>query len=381
MTDRDADRKNWTGIRERGKGDKKKMTIITDLASTQDKELKKTDKDHTADAVGEGIASQETPVQYPDFTRKTDESDKRSRFPKNRLKIILACAAALILLLTCSFLPDLIKANDISKQIEGIRVQAETGHTSQALAALEELDEQGELPPRYYSQLYTVTDTILKKTAEEDGFEAAFSLYQDLEKSVPYSLEEEEFRAYALSMLKNEDLPVTERWLVFQTMKTWKGNTMIEGFSEEDGMNLLKAYIDTADSHAAWDAVFQACQNETVNVPPEMLAECYQAHVDGLTAEEAWEELRTLSKEEVFTLLPQDTLTELEGKILDQIAGELRNNTGRDMTSWLESNSDLLGRIKADPNSALRFIYEMTRTGYDIFDILPDGIPLQISAS
>ena len=43
--------------------------------------------------------------------------------------------------------------------------------------------------------------------------------------------------------------------------------------------------------------------------------------------------------------------------------------------------TDYQEQYLADPNSALRFIYEMTRTGYDIFDILPDGIPLRISAS
>lgn len=305
--------------------EKKKL----ELNDRYEKALKKTEKGKTTNTVQKGITELDKLGNFRDALRKTEEAKARLKWLEKRDTVLrISAVAVLTLFLIGTAVIHKMNTEKLRKRIEQITVQAQSGETEQALAAVEDLLGNGGLQSPEYSLLHPAVEAILEQTALDEGFAAAYARYQEMKESMPSALDKDLFWEYGVSTLKNEEVSGAERWSALGIMMEW-------GETE-----------------------YRRLQHNT-----QKAAE---------NAEDPWGE------EYGFRNFTQADATNLSGAYLDQLSEELETGSVTNAQRLIDTQSDVLLSIKADPNAALRFLYALNGAGYDVFEIFPDGIPLNL---
>lgn len=131
-------------------------------------------------------------------------------------------------------------------------------------------------------------------------------------------------------------------------------------------------------------ALFQDLKNTMPNTPDDGRFSDYAAAGlvnEDLPASERWAAFCVLQELDKAGIVPDfsyENIRDLLEACLNELSSELETGSGRDMKEWAESQSEALNDTLVDPNTALRFLYALNGAGYDVYELLPKGILLDL---
>lgn len=325
---------------------------------------------------------------------------------KRNRRIILAASLVAVLLVAGLILNTSIKHQSGLKAIANAQALADAGQFEEAIAAVITLVEDGK-SGKAYPELYDVSETILERTASEEGFPAAFELCDQLIDNAPDAISSSTFYAYAESQLEGKSLSLPGKWKLMLLLQERdvavdSPEEIAKAYlaslpAEEAGSAALLAVengwlfntdslvtrcvsksIPTLPADEAWMLVHRASVQEIIDRDSRILADTFKAYAQCVSADVAWEALRTLEDDNLLDSLPQETISTTAGNYLRFSAEELISGARRDAAAWAKEQCSWMKTLLPDPDAALQTVYALDGAGYDVATLFPDGIPVYI---
>lgn len=332
--------------------------------------------------------------------KRAERSRKRTR------RIVLAASLVAVLLVAGLVLNASIQHQSGLKLIADAQSLVDAGQYDEAVEAVIALAEDGKTGTAY-PELYVVSETILERTASDEGFPAAFRLCDQLIDSAPDAISSRTFYDYAKSQLEGEALSLSGKWeLLLLLQERGAAVDSPEEIAEaylaslpaeeaggaallavENGWlhnagSLVNGYVSRSiqalPAEEAWTLARRASVQEVIDPDSRVLADTFEAYAQCVSADVAWEALRTLEDENLLSSLSQETISTTAGNYLRFSAEELTSGARRDAAAWAQEQHSWMKTFLPDPDAALQTVYALDGAGYDVAALFPDGIPVYI---
>lgn len=158
---------------------------------------------------------------------------------------------------------------------------------------------------------------------------------------------------------------------------------------DETYKSAFQKYVDSLAPFEAWSAI--ASQYGTSLVDTSGIFDAFEKYSALASVEEAAEMLRTmitvgdggfaglkLAFNGYAPYIAQEVKADIQTRYLNAIADELAAGTDRNIPKWADEWSDAMAILPAEPNAALRLVYALHDAGYDVYQLFPKGICLDI---
>ena len=158
-------------------------------------------------------------------------------------------------------------------------------------------------------------------------------------------------------------------------------NLKIAKTSDDTVRSAYQGYIASLTPEEAWPVVYAARRDDTMSVEDELFNSAYSAHIQGLAPEEAWTEYTGFAEDDMQKSIPDASKRQVLGGMLNQLTAELNAADHRDMAAWVQENRSAMDSIHAEPEGVLAFVYALESAGYDVAELFPDGIMVDVSVA
>ena len=169
---------------------------------------------------------------------RQQEVEAEARRKRRKRRNALIAAAAVVALIAGLVVYSSVARNRVLKTIADARAQVEAGQTEAATQVIFDLAKAGKQGSTF-NTLYELSEAVLERTAADQGYEAAFGLYDSLLESAKGAIRRDDFWSHAKADLADGGLPGIERWELLTNIKSRQDSKGINGVDAETEKSVL----------------------------------------------------------------------------------------------------------------------------------------------
>ena len=303
---------------------------------------------------------------------RQEEADRAKASKKRKTRVFLAVAAVAVAALAFFIVRGTLTYRRIEGRIAEARAMVDAGKRTDAVDVVSTLAGEG-VTGQEHPSLYEVTEAMLEGTAADEGYDAAFELFDRLLEDMPDTVDKDGFRTFASARVTDTSLETAQRWTLFNHMMRRDMN--VSGFDKDDATALVLDYASTLSPVEAWPVIRNARAGNVGHITDVQLSEAFMAYAPHVPADGAFD---AIMDDVLRATLPASAVAEVGGACLDLLSDELSTADHRDMQEWVSAHWDILEGCNIGPDHALRFLYALHGAGYDVVSLFPDGMKVDI---